>query len=90
MPWATHIAKLPKAEAATAHRLQLQTQSPNRVLYYTDGSQMPDSTGIGVGLAGYSGARRFTSLARNIGLYQIVYNGELEGITLAFEDATRL
>ncbi|TVY31457.1 hypothetical protein LSUB1_G008588, partial [Lachnellula subtilissima] len=47
MPWATHIAKLPKAEAATAHRLQLQTQSPNRVLYYTDGSQMPDSTGIG-------------------------------------------
>ncbi|TVY32158.1 hypothetical protein LSUB1_G006481 [Lachnellula subtilissima] len=24
---------------------------------------MPDSTGIGVGLAGYSGARRFTSLA---------------------------
>ncbi|TVY32156.1 hypothetical protein LSUB1_G006482 [Lachnellula subtilissima] len=23
VPWATHIAKLPKAEAATAHRLQL-------------------------------------------------------------------
>ncbi|TVY31292.1 hypothetical protein LSUB1_G008978, partial [Lachnellula subtilissima] len=51
---------------------------------------MPDSTGIGVGLAGYSGARRFTSLACNIGPHQIVYNGELEGITLAFEDATRL
>ncbi|TVY31873.1 hypothetical protein LSUB1_G008868 [Lachnellula subtilissima] len=51
---------------------------------------MPDSTGIRVGLAGYSGARRFTSLARNIGLHQIVYNRELEGITLAFKNATRL
>ncbi|TVY22196.1 hypothetical protein LHYA1_G009120 [Lachnellula hyalina] len=41
---------------------------------------MPKSTGIGVGLAGYKCASP----------YQIVYNRELEGIALAFEDATRL
>jgi len=53
---------------------------------------MPKSTGIRVGLAGYkfSSSRPFIRLARNIGPHQIVYNGELEGIALAFEDATRL
>jgi len=53
---------------------------------------MPKSEGIGVGLAGYkfSSSRPFIRLARNIGPHQIVYNGELEGIAIAFEDATKL
>jgi len=52
---------------------------------------MPKITGIGVGLAGYKCASRpFIRLARNIGPHQIVYNRELEGIALAFEDAMRL
>ncbi|TVY22496.1 hypothetical protein LHYA1_G008703, partial [Lachnellula hyalina] len=80
VPWDTRIAKLLKEETATIHRRQIRSQSLNQVLYYSDGSQMPKSTRIGVGLAGYKCASP----------HQIVYNRELEGIALAFEDATRL
>ena len=91
IPWDTRIAKLPKEETAMAHRWQMRLQSLNQVSYYLDGSQMPKSTGIGVGLAGYKCASRpFIRLARNIGPHQIVYNGELEGVALACEDATKL
>ena len=45
-----------------------------------------------MGLAGYKfgSSRPFIRLAWNIGPHQIIYNGELEGIALAFEDAIRL
>jgi ribonuclease HI len=50
-------------------------------------------TGIGVGLAAFDyaqGAREVFSMTLNIGKGQIVYNGELEGITQVFEYAARV
>jgi hypothetical protein len=57
---------------------------------YSDASSVQEDTGIGVGLAAFDyaqQAREVFSQTLNIGEGQIVYNGELEGITLAFEYA---
>jgi ribonuclease HI len=60
---------------------------------YSDASALKDGTGIGVGLVAYDYAQDaqevFTQIL-NIGENQIVYNGELEGLALAFEYAAKV
>jgi hypothetical protein len=60
---------------------------------YSDASSVEGGTGIGVGLAAFEyaqSAREVFSRTLNIGKGQIVYNGELEGMTQAFEYAPRV
>jgi hypothetical protein len=65
----------------------------NLLAIYSDVPALKDSTGIGVGLVAYDYAQDaqevFTQIL-NIGENQIVYNGELEGLALAFEYAATM
>jgi len=100
-PYTVQIDKLPKEEAALVHIKANEVKNRlagTRELYsiYTDASYIPrpESTGIGIGLAMYqhtaSGNKLKYQKSANIGSSQLVYNGELEGITLAAEYASKI
>ena len=83
-PWnrATHY-KVEIAEPIQDYFLGLDQ---NQVTIYTDASATTgtDTTGIGIGLAVlYNNTRLRYQSKDNLGLSQLVYNGELEGITQA-------
>ena len=79
------ISLLPKEEEALAHTLKVQDS--NTLSIYSDASSHKEGHGIGVGLAAYNQGRLLFTKKDNIGPNQIVYNGELEGITTAIEVA---
>ena len=91
-PYEVDIAQVSKEEAASAHNDYMQTRLGTSLLaIYGDASSVPNGTGVGVGIVAYN----YTGLGEevyqetlNIGKGQIVYNGELEGITRGFEYAT--
>ena len=83
------ISDLPKDKAALVHYKSLG----KGICIYTDASAIPDnaSTGIGVGLAVYLPDNSQSTQSRsNLGLYQLVYNRELEGITQAVEYTSKI
>ena len=85
-PYTVEISDLPKDKAALAHNQSISLGKG--ICIYTDASAIPDnaSTGIGVGLAAYClDNSQSTQRSSNLGPYQLVYNGELEGITQAVE-----
>lgn len=97
-PYTVNISKLSKEEATMAHNAEIETkearaqnQSQDHISIYTDASYIPalETTGIGVALAAYQhtaeGTRLIHQKTANIGPEQLVYNGELEGATLAVE-----
>jgi hypothetical protein len=90
-PYKIVLSKLSKEEEAQEHTAYMSTRMWDSLLaIYSDASSVPDDTGIGVGLAAFDyaqQAREVFSQTLHIGEGQIVYNGELEGITLAFEYA---
>jgi ribonuclease HI len=90
-PYNTVLSKLSKEEEAQAHTAYMSTRMGDSLLaIYSDASSVQDGTGIGVGVVAFDysqQAREVFSQTLNIGEGQIVYNGELEGITLAFEYA---
>src|SRR5882757_9903231 len=57
---------------------------------YTDASKLPDSEGVGVGLAVTNRQQTIYTEKLNIGSSQIVYNGELEGVTRAIEYTSKI
>ena len=91
-PYAVNISPLPKEEAAQVHNSNPHLGADD-VTIYTDASSMPgeDSNGVGVGLVvlNYNqGTPRVVHTGTiNLGNSQLVYNGELEGITQAVEYA---
>ena len=91
MPYTVTLSQLPKDQEAKAHTAYMSTRLGHSLLaIYSDASSVQGSTSIGVGLTAldYSqGAREVFQETLNIGKGQIVYNGELEGITRAFEYA---
>lgn len=92
IPYSTHISKLSKTEEAEAHDEAIQDLAhTDTLLIYSDASSMPKCSGIGVGLAAYSCSQatpyKIHQQQSNIGSENLVYNGELEGITLAMEYA---
>jgi ribonuclease HI len=91
-PYQVEITSLNKDEAAKAHLEQLQLSSSSFALY-SDGSYTPNSEnkGVGTGLAilGENGSL-VSYQKKNLGPSQLVYNAELEGITLAIEEASSL
>ena len=91
-PYKVEISSLNKDEAAKAHLEQLQLSSSSFALY-SDGSYTPNSEnkGVGTGLAILGeNASLVSCQKKNLGPSQLVYNAELEGITLAIEEASYL
>lgn len=94
IPYGITISSLSKEDEATAHKIAVSQTQLNTVNIYTDASHMatPESNGVGVGFAAFAGncqsvQRQNTS---NIGTEQLVYDGELEGITQAIEYASSI
>jgi hypothetical protein len=85
-PWATilytiEISKLSKELEAENHKNSAILLAPNQYSVYTDGSELVDQKGIGIGLALFnSNQELIQSSSWNIGTSQLVYNGELAGI----------
>ena len=94
-PYVVSILPLSKEEATTEHNSALERfWGTNTTAIYSDASLIADgkSKGVGVGIV----AKSFTiglvtyESTTNIGLGQLVYNGELEGATQAIEYASRV
>jgi hypothetical protein len=80
------ISKLSKAEAAKAYNQQIENLIfTNSTIIYTDASSMEEGKGIGVGVIVYDHSdwdkTKVYQENLNIGPSQLVYNGELEGVT---------
>lgn len=86
------VSKKTKEEEAVAHAAYIKSRSKdNFTTIYSDASQLQGGIGIGVGLAAYNAAQQeIHSRKTNIGPFQLVYNGELEGIAQAFEYAATI
>ena len=76
------MSRKTKEEEAIAHAEYIRSRSKdNFIAIYSDASQLREGIGIGVGLAAYNAAQQeIHSRKTNIGPFQLVYNGELEGI----------
>ncbi|RDL32487.1 uncharacterized protein BP5553_08943 [Venustampulla echinocandica] len=80
-PYSVEISQLPKEEEALAHNTLISIPNTRITHVYSDASYIPDGIGVGVGIAIPT---RYSSIV-NIGAEQLVYNGELEGVTQAIE-----
>lgn len=92
LPFHHRISQLPKEEAAKEHRELMQSRrGPKTTSIYTDASVITVGKGVGVGLAIFpnSNHQDYMTESRNIGNTNLVYNGELEGIAMAFEHASQ-
>lgn len=88
------ISKLPKDEEAKLHTKTVQNNPHNNIFIYTDASStsVRGSTGIGIGMAVFSppSATIHHQKMINIGDQELVYNGELHGVTTAIEYANKI
>ena len=91
--YSVSISQLSKEEATIAHLASLKLEA-NHFAIYTDASSLPEATGIGIGLALFGNnspiTRPLYTQSYNLGPEQLVYNGELEGVTQAAELASRI
>ena len=87
-PYKSNISKKPKEVEAKLHKELLEDE--HLLSIYSDASATKKGKGIGVGVAFYKGASLIAHEKVNIGYNQLVYNGELEGITLGLEKAVDL
>jgi ribonuclease HI len=88
------ISKLPKEEAAKAHNQQIEDLLlTDSTTIYTDASSTESGKGIRVGVVIYDFSdwdkTKVHQESFNIGTSQLVYNGELEGVTRAIEYASK-
>jgi ribonuclease HI len=92
IPYEGIISKLSKEEETKEH-LKIVSQNPaNSILIYTDASSnaTKESVGVGIGIIVKTPPSPSTHYEKkNIGTEQLVYNGELEGATMAVEYAAR-
>jgi len=91
-PFTVNISELPKEEAALAHASSLKSLGKDDVLIYSDALVLPEeTTGVGIGLVVLEYNTTSKSFEKthqqsaNIGPSQLVYNGELKGVTRAME-----
>jgi ribonuclease HI len=93
-PFETVISELSKDEEALAHSAYMVTRlGSNLLAIYSDASSVPKGKGIGVGLSARDYLQQGAEVhydTTNLGKGQIVYNGELEGIAMAFEYAANV
>jgi hypothetical protein len=88
------ISKLSKAEAAKAHNQQIKNLIfTNSITIYTNASFIEKGKGIGVGVVVYDhldwDKTKVHQENLNIGPSQLVYNGELEGVTRTIEHTSK-
>jgi ribonuclease HI len=88
---------LPKEEEAIEHNIRNKDlEGSSNIAIYTDASVMEKGKGVGVGFISYFGTLCPPNLQAkgegitNLGLDQLVYNGELEGIAIAVEFASQI
>lgn len=94
IPYTVNISPLSKDEETKAH-LSILKKSHNKEIYiYTDASSnaTKDNKGIGIGIAVQNPPAKHIhkTITKNIGKTNLVYNGELEGATMAAEYAARI
>ena len=97
IPYSVNISSLPKEEEAIVHTQKLAQLGSDDYIIYSDASLIPndpEALGIGVGLAGLQYNQESPIVTyqstTSLGKSQLVYNGELEGITQAVEYASRI
>ena len=93
VPYGIKIDKSPKDQAASNHNNHLRTITSNTTKsIYTDASSLPTQVGVGVGFTVFDNTPISPSYSTNwnIGDQQIVYNGELDGVTRAVEYASSI
>jgi ribonuclease HI len=91
-PFKVVISSLSKEDEAKSHNIETSLAlGTNTICTYTDASSSEEAVGIGVGLVAYNysltNQRNQTMFQKlsNLGSNQIVYNGELEGVTQGVE-----
>ena len=88
-PYQVQISQLSKEEETIAHLAKLQDSTSLTTRIYTDASAgVAGSKGVGVGLVALAHSKPTHQQLTNLGESQLVYNGELEGITQAIEHAS--
>ncbi|EDN96572.1 hypothetical protein SS1G_01498 [Sclerotinia sclerotiorum 1980 UF-70] len=91
VPYKVNISKLGKEEAAMIHNLAFKYRCKNTITIYTDASSTLEGIGIGIGIAVILPNGRISHQETiNIGVNQLVYNGELLGVTKAIEYANSI
>ena len=88
MPYKINISKKLKEIEAKHHKELLEDEYLLSI--YLDASAIRKGKGIGVGVAFYKGASLIAQEKANIRYNQLVYNRELESITLGLEKAVDL
>jgi ribonuclease HI len=96
IPYEVQISQLPKEEEAIEHNNRIKAlRGISHLAIYTDASVMEKGKGVGIAFISFFGTLYPSNLQSkgegtiNLGLDQLVYNGELEGITLATEFASQ-
>ncbi|EDN94242.1 hypothetical protein SS1G_10115 [Sclerotinia sclerotiorum 1980 UF-70] len=91
VPYKVNISKLGKEEAAMIHNLAFKYRCKNTITIYTDALSTLEGIGIGIGIAIILPNGRISHQETiNIGVNQLVYNGELLGVTKAIEYANSI
>jgi len=93
-PFSVNISSLSKEDEAIAYSIALLEATNTIINIYTDASSIENRKGIGVGFTVLDHSQtpaKFTfEASSNIGPDQLVYNGELEGVTRAIEYASEI
>ncbi|APA14489.1 hypothetical protein SS1G_06411 [Sclerotinia sclerotiorum 1980 UF-70] len=91
VPYRVNISKLGKEEAAMIHNLAFKYRCKNTITIYTDASSTLEGIGVGIGIVVIlPNGRNSYQETINIGVNQLVYNGELLGVTKAIEYANSI
>ena len=87
IPYSVKINKLDKESATLKHQELVNSTKSDQTYFniYTDASKLPDSEGVGVGLAVINRQRTTYIEKVNIGGSQTVYDGKLEGVIRVVE-----
>ena len=88
IPYEVYISKELKDIEAKNHQKQLVDNSLLSI--YSNASATKKGKGVGVGVVFYLGANQMAQEQSTIGDNQLVYNGELEGITIGLEKVVEL
>ncbi|EDN93106.1 hypothetical protein SS1G_08971 [Sclerotinia sclerotiorum 1980 UF-70] len=86
VPYKVNIRKLGKKEAAMIHNLAFKYRCKNIITIYTDALSILEGIGVGIGIVVILPNGRISHQETiNIGVNQLVYNGELLEVTKAIE-----
>ena len=90
LPCAIEMLNIPKDIVTQSHDDQIKcTDWQTNTYIYTDASKMEDSTGVGIGIVATNRNGRLENFGSyNIGITNLIFDGELEGIARGTEYAS--